>query len=236
MKPDALTPIQQPVIQVPKGIWASGCSKVPGNSGVYVRYVKRGFDIVISLFLIILVLSWLLPLLLVFVCLDSKGPLFFIQKRIGYRGRAFNCIKIRSMRPIQEGEDLIDDELRITRVGWWLRLSHIDELPQLFNVLRNEMSLVGPRPHMLSHDAQFSLLLPDYAQRHQVRPGITGLAQAQGFYGETTGYFSIAGRTRLDLFYVRKLSARLDFAILGKTLLVVPFRIFNRINAADDGR
>ncbi len=235
MKADILTRTQAVVVKVPQGIAATASPEVCPASGIYVRFFKRTADLIISVLLIVLLLSWMLPLLLILVCMDSKGPLFFVQKRIGYKGRVFSCIKIRSMRPIREAEGLMDDEARITRIGWWLRLTHIDELPQLVNVLRNEMSIVGPRPHMLSHDAQFSLLIPQYVQRQLVRPGITGLAQAQGFYGETTDYFSIAGRTRLDVFYVRKLSAGLDFAILGKTLLVVPLRIFNRINAGDDG-
>lgn len=236
MKTDALNPIRPAVIQAPKGAPVAVSAEIDLASGFYVQVLKRTLDMVISLLLILLLLSWMLPVLLVLVCLDSRGPLFFVQKRIGYRGRVFSCIKIRSMRPLRDGELLLDDEVRITRIGYWLRLTHIDELPQLFNVLRNEMSLVGPRPHMLSHDARFSLLLPEYSQRQQVRPGITGLAQSEGFYGETTDYFSIAGRTRLDLFYIRKLSAGLDLAILGKTLLIVPQRIFNRFHADNDGR
>lgn len=224
-----------PVILIPQdGLTAQTTRRHSAPDSLYVHTFKRVVDVILAAILILLLLSWMLPLLLILVCLESKGPLFFVQQRIGYQGRVFPCVKIRTMRTQVPGKEFSSDEDRITRVGWWLRLTHIDELPQLFNVLRNEMSLVGPRPHMLSHDAQFSLLVPQYRQRQLLRPGITGLAQAEGFYGEAVDYFSIAGRTRLDLFYIRKISAGLDFSILLKTLIVVPTRVFNRLYAGSN--
>jgi lipopolysaccharide/colanic/teichoic acid biosynthesis glycosyltransferase len=124
-----------------------------------------------------------------------------------------------------------DDDDRITRVGWFLRLTHIDELPQLINVLWNDMSLVGPRPHMLYHDMLFSALLPQYQFRHLVKPGITGLAQSAGYHGATSDFFSISNRTRLDLFYVRRLSLGLDLRILLITLFIVPVKCMKRLYA-----
>lgn len=114
------------------------------------------------------------------------------------------------------------DDDRITRVGRFLRITHIDELPQLINVLLNQMSIVGPRPHMLYHDLLFADLLPQYKLRHLVKPGITGLAQSKGYFGATPDFSSISGRTRLDVFYVRHFSPALDLCIIAATFITVP--------------
>jgi putative colanic acid biosynthesis UDP-glucose lipid carrier transferase len=200
---------------------------------VYTAGLKRAFDVIASVLLIILVLSWLVPLLFVLVRLGSKGPLFFVQQRIGKGCKAFTCIKFRTMRLNDKSHELQadDDDLRVTPIGRLLRATHIDELPQVFNVLLNQMSLVGPRPHMLYHDMLFSGMLPQYPMRHLVKPGITGLAQASGYYGSTPDLFSISSRTRLDLFYVQHISPGLDLKILATTMFIVPTKLFTRKRA-----
>jgi putative colanic acid biosynthesis UDP-glucose lipid carrier transferase len=189
---------------------------------------KRAMDIGISAVLIVGVLSWLTPLLFLLICMDSRGPLFFVQHRTGRAGRIFSCYKFRTMRPPSATEMPVpeNDAQRITSIGALLRTTHIDELPQLLNVLFNQMSLVGPRPHMIRHDLLFSEMLPQYSRRHQVKPGITGMAQAWGYHGAIPDYFSIAVRTRLDLFYIEKASLAMDLRIMCRTLLT---RSVNRI-------
>lgn len=197
---------------------------------LYTRYLKRGLDVVIALTLTVLLLSWMIPILFVLIRLTSKGPLFFVQDRIGYKGRKFSCLKFRTMLMNSESHtsQARFDDRRVTKIGLFLRVTHIDELPQLINVLRNEMSLIGPRPHMLYHDELFTSVLPQYPQRHLVKPGITGLAQSAGFHGATPDYASIANRTRLDLFYVTRVSFGLDLKILLTTLLVSSFKHFRK--------
>lgn len=193
----------------------------------YTAFFKRGLDVVVAGLLTLLLLSWMTPLLYVLIRLGSKGPLFFIQQRSGRGGKPFPCIKFRTMRLNADSDQMqanVDDD-RITCIGRFLRITHIDELPQLINVLLNHMSLIGPRPHMLYHDVVFSALLPQYPQRQLVKPGITGLAQSAGYFGATPDFLSISCRTRLDLFYVKHTSFRLDVCILLKTLAVL---LFNR--------
>jgi putative colanic acid biosysnthesis UDP-glucose lipid carrier transferase len=196
----------------------------------YSAVFKRTFDVAMSLLLIALLLSWLIPVLFILIRVGSRGPLFFVQQRTGKGGKAFACIKFRTMRLNDESHQLQaeDDDLRVTPIGRILRATHIDELPQLFNVLLNHMSLVGPRPHMLYHDMLFSGMLPQYPLRHLVKPGITGLAQASGYYGSTPDFFSISSRTRLDLFYVKRMSFALDMKIFITTLFIVPAKLVKR--------
>jgi len=190
----------------------------------FVRRIKRICDLTIAVLMIVTVLSWLTPVLLLLIKISSPGPLFFKQQRIGLHGKNFACLKFRTMRVNQHSDtrQAAQDDKRITKLGLLLRITHIDELPQLFNVLMNDMSIVGPRPHMLYHDELFSATLPDYPLRHAVKPGITGLAQATGYHGATPDFKSISDRTRLDLFYVRKVSFLLDMKILLLTFLVAP--------------
>lgn len=193
---------------------------------LYTSRIKRLVDVVVSSVLIVLLLSWMVPVLFLLIRLTSRGSLFFTQQRTGRFGRYFTCIKFRTMRLNNESETAqarIGDK-RITGIGKFLRVTHIDELPQLINVLLGDMSLVGPRPHMLYHDMLFSDLLPNYQARHMVKPGITGLAQAAGYHGTTTDFYSISSRTRLDLFYVRRMSLALDLRIVLKTLFLVPVK------------
>jgi putative colanic acid biosynthesis UDP-glucose lipid carrier transferase len=182
--------------------------------------LKRVADVAVSLFLMITVLSWLVPLIAILIKLDSRGPVFFRQKRVGKAGRGFMCIKFRTM-VMNKDADLRQAELndrRITRLGKFLRDSNIDELPQLFNVLEGSMSLVGPRPHMYADCARFSSVIPGYKFRNLVRPGITGLAQVKGYHGPTCTTECITERFRWDAAYIRHASARMDMSILFNTI------------------
>lgn len=211
---------------VPKIKDTSTQTEVKAPETLFVRRVKRITDVAIATILILTVLSWLTPVLFVLIKLSSRGPLFFRQQRIGQNGTIFSCLKFRTMR-LNDHSDIRQagtDDQRITSLGLLLRITHIDELPQLFNVLMNDMSVVGPRPHMLYHDQLFSSMLPDYQHRHVLKPGITGLAQASGYHGATPDFQSIANRTRLDIFYVRKVSFLLDMKILLLTFFVSPYK------------
>ena len=170
--------------------------------------MKRFFDLCVSVLVIFCVLSWLLPLLAVLIWLDSGGPVFFIQKRVGRKGRLFGCYKLRSM----EGG-------RVTHSGRWLRRSHLDELPQFFNVLLGSMSLVGPRPYMPSDCRVFAALVADPDSRRCVRPGITGLAQSKGLHGVPCGPDIVRQRYYWDNWYVEHAGFMLDLRILGRTAL-----------------
>jgi putative colanic acid biosynthesis UDP-glucose lipid carrier transferase len=137
-------------------------------------FLKRIFDIAFSAIFIIGILSWLLPLLAILIRLSSKGPVFFLQKRIGFGGRSFTCYKFRTMVQNEEADLLqaSENDKRVTRLGWFLRKSNIDEFPQFFNVLKGDMSIVGPRPHMYTDCHHFSMLLPGYKFRNMVKPGL----------------------------------------------------------------
>jgi putative colanic acid biosysnthesis UDP-glucose lipid carrier transferase len=180
---------------------------------------KRIFDLAVALLVIAGVLSWLMPLLALLIKLDSKGPVFFVQQRMGRASRPFRCYKLRSM---VNG--------RITRLGGWLRRTHLDELPQFFNVLSGAMSLVGPRPYMLSDCCRFAELVPDGDFRHRVKPGITGMAQAKGLHGvggkdrpddcwgeSVVGRWVIVQRYQWDAYYIRHAGFGLDMRILADT-------------------
>ncbi len=169
------------------------------------QVLKRTFDIVFSLLVIVGLLSWLLPILAIIIKLDSKGNLFFKQKRTGRDNRTFWCYKLRTMYANEHSDTLqaTKNDQRITRVGQFLRSSSLDELPQFFNVLIGDMSVVGPRPHMLKHTQDFSEELEKFMVRHQIKPGITGLAQSRGYRGETSGFEQKKNRVKLDLFYVK---------------------------------
>jgi len=181
---------------------------------------KRFLDVSISLVFILLVLSWLTPLLAILICLDSRGPVFFKQKRVGRGGRSFLCLKFRTMYVNKDCHvrHAVRNDRRITRVGRILRRSNIDEFPQIINVLKGEMSLVGPRPHMHADCARFSQVVNGYKFRNMVKPGITGLAQVKGYHGPALTYESIFRRFQWDAFYVRNASLWLDLRILRKTI------------------
>lgn len=181
---------------------------------------KRFFDIALSFVLIVAVLSWLTILLGIIIKLNSRGSVFFKQKRIGKNGHAFTCYKFRTMYPnkFSDSVQAKNDDARITSLGRWLRAYHIDELPQIINIFLGDMSFVGPRPHMLSDDVFFASALPDYGHRKAIKPGLTGMAQIKGFHGYAQDIISISGRTKMDLFYIKKASFLLDVKILLATL------------------
>lgn len=185
------------------------------------RILKRIADLFLSTFAIICVLSWLIPIVVVLIKLNSKGPVFFLQKRNKRNGKIFSCIKFRSMI-INEEADLqpaAENDTRITRVGKFLRKNYLDELPQFFNVLWGDMSVIGPRPHMISDNLRYDELIEHYSYRNRVKPGITGLAQVMGHVGLAANIQKMQDRVNMDIFYVRHWSLKLDITILYHTIL-----------------
>jgi putative colanic acid biosynthesis UDP-glucose lipid carrier transferase len=194
-------------------------------------FFKRVGDVVLSSLVIVFVLSWLIPLVALFIKLDSKGPVFFIQRRVGRWGRSFNCFKFRTMvvNEYANIEQARENDCRITRVGRFLRKSNLDEFPQFINVLLGDMSIVGPRPHMHADCDRFSKVIANYKFRNVVRPGITGLAQIKGYRGPTRDFASIFHRYQFDSFYVRNASFWLDMRIIRKTAAETLRQIFSRL-------
>ena len=209
------------------------------DSKPYYFFFKRLFDIICSFIIITFLLSWIMPLIALMIRLDSQGPVFFIQRRIGRGGRPFYCLKLRTMKLNFEADhkQAVENDQRITRVGRFLRSSSIDELPQFFNVLLGHMSIVGPRPHMVSDCQRFSRLVAGYKFRNMVRPGITGLAQVKGYRGPANDYRSILRRYQYDAFYIRQANMWLDLRIMRKTIgqmmLSVLFKV-GKVNRAQD--
>jgi putative colanic acid biosynthesis UDP-glucose lipid carrier transferase len=186
-------------------------------------YVKRVFDMAFSFFVCIFLLSWLIPILWILVKLESKGPLIFKQKREGINGEEFICYKFRSME-INNFSDQVHAtkyDARVTKMGIFLRKTSMDELPQFFNVLLGNMSVVGPRPHLESLSLEYQKDVNDYLKRHILKPGITGLAQISGYRGEIKKRSDIKNRVRLDIFYIENWSFLLDLKIIIKTVLNV---------------
>ncbi|MCG1035343.1 exopolysaccharide biosynthesis polyprenyl glycosylphosphotransferase [Polaribacter sargassicola] len=186
-------------------------------------YIKRIFDILFSLCVCIFILSWLMPILWVLIKLESKGPLIFKQKREGIKGSEFVCYKFRSMKINSKADKVhaTKNDSRITKIGAFLRRTSLDELPQFFNVLIGNMSVVGPRPHLGSLSLEYQKEVDDYLKRHIVKPGITGLAQVSGYRGEIKKRADIKNRVRLDIFYIENWSFFLDIKIILKTVLNV---------------
>lgn len=184
------------------------------------KFVKRGFDIVLSLFVILFVLSWLTPILGLFIKLESKGPVFFKQKRNGLDYEEFYCYKFRSMRPNPEANlyQVTKGDERITKVGRVIRKTSMDELPQFINVLKGDMSVVGPRPHMVSHTHMYAARIDKFMVRHFIKPGITGLAQVSGYRGEVETEQDIINRVKYDIFYLENWSIFLDLKIVFQTI------------------
>jgi putative colanic acid biosynthesis UDP-glucose lipid carrier transferase len=184
------------------------------------RRVKRVFDIVFSFLVITLIFTWLFPILALLIKLSSKGPVFFKQTRLGEGNKTFVCFKFRSMRMNKEADSVqaTKNDPRVTSVGRFLRKSNLDEMPQFFNVLLGQMSVVGPRPHPLRLNDQFRDIIDKYMVRHFVRPGITGWAQVNGFRGETRTPEIMERRIELDIWYLENWSFRLDLKIVVKTV------------------
>ncbi|MFH4963788.1 undecaprenyl-phosphate glucose phosphotransferase [Gaetbulibacter sp. M235] len=188
--------------------------KVPFN-----KFIKRLFDILFASAVIIFLLSWLTPFLAILIKLESKGPVFFKQSRNGFNYKEFDCYKFRSMTPNKDAHlfQATKGDHRITKVGKFLRKTSIDELPQFFNVLFGDMSVVGPRPHMVSHTNMYAESVDKFMVRHFVKPGITGLAQVSGFRGEVETDKDIINRVKYDIFYIENWSLLLDIKIAIQT-------------------
>ena len=191
---------------------------------------KRVFDLVFASFVTLFILSWLIPLVGLLIKLESRGPVFFIQKRNGLNNKVFNCLKFRSMTPndYADSHQAIKGDPRVTRIGSFLRNTSLDEMPQFLNVLMGSMSIVGPRPHTLPMNDTFRTQIERYNSRHKIKPGITGLAQVRGYRGEIENSFQIRSRVRLDYFYINNWSFLLDLEIMVKTVYEL---LFNRENA-----
>lgn len=181
---------------------------------------KRFFDIIFSLFIIVFILSWLIPLIAILIKLESKGPIFFKQGRPGLNQKEFFCYKFRSMRVNDNTEDSVTkNDPRITVLGAFLRRTSLDEMPQFFNVLLGDMSIVGPRPHLWSHNNEYQKKIKKYNVRLQIRPGITGLAQVKGYRGEIETDDEMVNRIKFDVFYIENWSFFLDVKIIVLTII-----------------
>lgn len=185
-----------------------------------IHMIKRIFDILFSLFIVIFVLSWLTPLLAVLIKLESKGPVFFKQSRPGINEEEFICYKFRSMQlnGLTETEASKNDP-RVTKIGRFIRKTSIDEIPQFFNVLIGEMSVVGPRPHLWSQNVAYGNKVKKYMVRHYVKPGVTGLAQVKGFRGEIETDDDMINRIKFDVFYIENWSFIMDIKIIIQTVV-----------------
>ncbi len=183
--------------------------------------LKRSFDVVFSLFVIFGLLIWIAPILAILIRLESKGPIFFIQRRTGLDNKEFQCFKFRSMAMNRNADQVQagKNDMRVTTIGKFIRKTSIDELPQFYNVLFGNMSVVGPRPHMLKHTDEYANKVDKYMLRHFVKPGITGLAQVRGYRGEIEHDMDIQGRIKFDIFYIENWSFFLDLKIILQTVL-----------------
>lgn len=184
------------------------------------QVLKRGFDIVVSLCFLCLVFPFLLLLVFVVTECTMPGKLFFVQKRTGLNGKTFKCYKFRSMRqnPHSEVRQATKGDDRVTRWGYIMRKTSLDETPQFINVLMGDMSIVGPRPHMLKHTDEFTEMVDGYMLRHQVKPGVTGWSQVNGYRGEIKKLEDIENRVKFDLWYIDHWSFFLDLRIIFKTM------------------
>lgn len=185
------------------------------------QIIKRTFDILFSTLVIVGFLSWLTPILAILIKLESKGPVFFKQRRNGLNYHEFDCYKFRSMtlNDIADLEQVSKNDPRITKIGRFIRKTSIDELPQFFNVFLGDMSVVGPRPHMVSHTEMYAKRIDKFMVRHFIKPGITGLAQTNGYRGEVEIESDIINRVKYDIFYLENWSLLLDVKIVILTVV-----------------
>ena len=187
------------------------------------KIAKRVFDILFSTIVIVFILSWLIPILSILIKLESRGPVFFKHKRNGLNYEEFTCYKFRSLRFDKEVDfsQVKQEDERLTRIGKFIRKTSIDELPQFYNVLFGDMSVVGPRPHMLLYTNEYAKIIDKYnfMFRHRVKQGITGLAQVSGFRGKIESDKDIINRIKYDIFYIENWSLLLDIKIIFKTLI-----------------
>lgn len=199
-------------------------------------FFKRSFDVVLSALVIMFLLSWIIPVMAIVIKLNSKGPVFFIQRRVGRGLKSFGCIKFRTMIPNDQADKYIacENENRVTTLGKFLRKTSLDELPQFINVFIGDMSIVGPRPHMFADCNRFSEYIQDYKFRNVVRPGITGLAQVKGFRGPAEDSYTIVSRFYYDSVYIQNLGIRMDAGIVLKTIWQVFSLIFFKNDAKSE--
>jgi putative colanic acid biosysnthesis UDP-glucose lipid carrier transferase len=185
------------------------------------RLIKRVVDVLVSFSVMAFILTWLLPILGLLIFIESPGPIFFVQYRSGRNKKPFKCIKLRSMYMNKESEicQATRDDPRFTKIGKFIRRSGLDEFPQFINVLIGNMSLVGPRPHMLRHTEDFSKVSNHYTVRHFIKPGITGWAQINSYRGEITKPEQVQDRAEHDVWYLENWSIWLDIRILFLTVL-----------------
>lgn len=183
--------------------------------------IMKLFNFTLTSVILCFVLSWLIPIISIIVWSTSPGPIFFVQLRTGQNGRVFKCLKFRTMYcdGIKEFKQAQQNDPRVTPIGRWLRKSSLDEIPQFINVLIGNMYIIGPRPHPITLDAQFCYVFPNYLQRYQIQPGITGLAQARGARGNTDNPIKMKQRLKYDMFYISHKSLKLDLAITWWTII-----------------
>ena len=184
-------------------------------------FLKRSFDIIFSTLVLLLLMSWLTPILAIIIKTNSSGPVFFKQKRNGFNFKEFWCYKFRSMKLNKEANtaQATKNDYRVTKIGKFLRKLSLDELPQFYNVLIGEMSVVGPRPHMLKENEKYKTTIDKFMVRHFVKPGITGLAQTKGFRGEIETTQDIVNRIKYDIYYIENWSFVLDIKIIIITII-----------------
>lgn len=191
------------------------------------RFLKRSFDIIFSFFVIILILSWLYPIIALMIKLNSKGKVLFIQKRVGAKSEMFDCYKFRTLtsassKQTEQFKPVVLGDKRVTSVGKFLRKSNIDELPQFFNVIKGDMSIVGPRPHAKPYQDMYGKIFEEINMRHNVRPGLTGWAQVNGLRGdvedETENNRRTIMRMKYDLWYIENWTMKLDIQIILMTI------------------
>ncbi|MHC0441186.1 undecaprenyl-phosphate glucose phosphotransferase [Flavobacterium sp. 3-210] len=187
------------------------------------RILKKVFDICFSLFVLVFIFPWLFPIIMIIIKMESPGPIFFKQERSGRDNKSFTCLKFRSMRlnGAADNKQAVKGDSRVTKFGAFMRKTSIDELPQFFNVFFGDMSVVGPRPHMVNHTKQYSELISNYLVRQYAKPGITGWAQVNGFRGETKELIDMENRVEYDIWYIENWSLLLDIKIIIKTVINV---------------
>ena len=193
--------------------------KTPLEKQVNIK-LKRTFDIVFSLFVILFILSWLTPLLGLLIKIESNGPVFFRQNRPGLMEQEFFCYKFRSMMINKTTErEATRNDPRVTRIGKFIRKTSIDEMPQFFNVLIGDMSVVGPRPHLWTQNKLYGTKIKKYMIRHHVKPGVTGLAQVRGYRGEIETDEDMVNRIKFDVYYIENWSLGIDIKIIFLTVI-----------------
>ena len=187
----------------------------------YNKIIKRSFDVLVSTIVILFILSWLIPLIGIIIKLQSRGPILFTQSRHGIGRSTFNCYKFRTMILNKNSDDIFadNDDKRLTKFGKILRISAIDEMPQFINVFLGDMSIIGPRPHPVLLNNQFSEKIEKFEKRHEFKPGISGLAQISGFRGKIKNYHDMSSRVKLDRYYFKNWSLYLDLKIFFLTIL-----------------